>query len=576
MPDTSPTVPTTETLSASKLTGSRTATATTPTASTTPTGSVVGTGTSGGSSVIPGLGGKRVILDPVTRIEGHLRMEILVEDGIVKDAWASGGLYRGMENVLVGREPTDAFYIAQRICGVCPVSHGHAATMAGEKALGIEIPNNARIIRNLIEGAELLHSHILWFYTLTALDYVDVAAAVTADVGKAYEAARTAGTRISDFAAVQSRLAAFVNGGQLSIFSNGWWGHPAYALPPELSLVAVAHYLEALDIQAEAAAIIATMGGKFPHFMTSVPGGTSWVPTTQKLDGILYRIARIKAFIDEAMVPDTLAIAPYYLEATKYGKGVGNYLAWGVFDTAGFDPAKRFLPRGAIVDGKLTSVIQPDTEHIVEYTDHAWYSSDSGTLNPKDGVTVGEFAEYDTNAKYSWVKAPRLDGHPMEVGPLARLLVGYAQAVPEIVESVDGALKALGVAGKLDVLQSLLGRVAARNLEAQLVATQMAKWAQELVDALKGGDSAFFTATTASEGDGAGLWEAPRGALGHWMSVRAGKIARYQVVTPSTWNISPRDADGKRGPLEEALVGSPIVDVTRPLEAMRIVHSFDP
>jgi [NiFe] hydrogenase large subunit len=520
--------------------------------------------------------GKRIAIDPVTRIEGHLRVEIEVENGVVKDAWASSSLYRGMETILQGRAPSDAFYIAQRICGVCPISHGHAATMSAESALNIKIPNNARIIRNLIEGAEALHSHILWFYTLTALDYVDVVSALSADIKKTHDLARSAGTRVADFGAIQKRLKKFVEGGQLSIFTNGYWGHPAMKLPPELNLIAVAHYLEALEMQAEAAAIIAVMGGKFPHFMTSLPGGTVWYPTEEKLDDILFRLMNVKSFIEEALIPDTLAIAPFYLEATKYGKGVGNFLAWGVYDDVSMDPTKRFLPRGMIVSANGLTVTQPDPAKIMEYVDHSWYTADSGNLNPKDGVTKMAYEEYNVDKKYSWGKAPRLDGKPMEVGPLARMLVAYVQGVPQVKEIIDGTLKALGVPGKPEVLLSLLGRVAARNLEAKVIADQMVVWVTELVEALKGGDSKFFTESTATDGDGAGLWEAPRGALGHWMRVKGGKIDHYQVVTPSTWDMSPRDADGKRGPLEEALVGAPITDVEKPLEALRIVHSFDP
>jgi hydrogenase large subunit len=518
---------------------------------------------------------KRVVVDPVTRIEGHLRIEVVVEDGVVRDAWASGGLYRGMENVLAGREPFDAFHVAQRICGVCPVSHGHAATMAAEAALGIEVPNNARIVRNIIEGAETLHSHVLWFYTLAALDYVDVVSALSADVTKTYETAKNAGTRVADFGAVQSRVKALVDGGQLSLFTNGWWGHPAYSLSPELNLIAVAHYLEALEVQAEAASVIAVMGGKFPHFMTSVPGGTTWVPSEEKLDAIVYRIQKVKSFIDEAMIPDTLAIAGQYLDAAKYGKGVGNYLSWGVFEDAGNDPTKRFFPSGTVLEGKL-EVVQPDAARIVEYVEHAWYAASSGTVNPANGATAGDFTAYDTGDRYSWVKAPRLDGRPMEVGPLARTLVSYASGQPQVKQAVDATLKALGAEGKPEFLMSLLGRVAARNLEAQLVADRMAGWVQELVDGVKGGDTTFFKESPATDGEGHGLWEAPRGALGHWMKVKGGRIERYQVVTPSTWNVSPRDADDVRGPLEEALVGTPVQDPSRPLEALRVVHSFDP
>jgi hydrogenase large subunit len=273
------------------------------------------------------------------------------------------------------------------------------------------------------------------------------------------------------------------------------------------------------------------------------------------------------------MIPDTLAIAPFYLEAAGYGKGVGNYLAWGVFDDKSIDPKKRVLPRGALIGGLTPS--DPDAAKIKEYIEHSWYESPTG-LNPSAGETKAKFTDYKTEDKYSWVKAPRMDDKPMEVGPLSRMLVAYVAGVEGVKTLVDATLKALGVAGKPEVLLSLLGRVAARNLEAKFIADEMGKWILELVGAVKGGDMKFFTEATETDGDGAGLWEAPRGALGHWVSVKGGTIARYQVVTPSTWNMSPRDAKGVRGPLEEALVGAPIADPEKPLEALRIVHSFDP
>ncbi len=514
-----------------------------------------------------------VTIDPITRIEGHLRVDVEVDNGVVKDAWVSGGLYRGMETVLLGRAPSDAYYVAQRICGVCPIPHGHASTMGSEQALGIKIPNNARIIRNIIEGAESLHSHILWFYTLTALDYVDVVSALSANIADTYALAAAAGTSTADFGAIQTRLKAFVAGGQLSIFTNGYWGHPAMILPPELNLIAVAHYLEALDMQSEAAAIIAVMGGKFPHFMTSLPGGTVWIPTEEKLDDIYFRWQKVRDWIANTMIPDTVAIAKQYIGAAAYGKGVGNFLAWGVFDTADFDPKKRVLPRGALVGGLTPS--DPKPEAIKEYIDHSWYDSGDG-LNPSVGETKAKFDKYDTAAKYSWVKAPRLDDKPMEVGPLARMLVAYVAGVPGVKTLVDSTLAALGVPGKPEVLLSLLGRVGARNLEAMFIADEMGKWIGELIAAVKGGDSKYFAEPTRDTGEGAGLWEAPRGALGHWVNVKGGKIANYQVVSPSTWDCSPRDKNGVRGPMEEALVGTPIADATKPLEALRIVHSFDP
>ncbi len=521
----------------------------------------------------------RVAIDPVTRIEGHLRVEVEVENGVVTDAWASGGLYRGMETVLVGRQPTDAFYISQRICGVCPISHGHASTMGSEAALGIKIPNNARIIRNIIEGAETLHSHILWFYTLTALDYVDVVSALSANIADTYALAAAAGTSTADFGAIQKRLKGFVEGGQLSIFTNGYWGHSAMKLPAELNLIAVAHYLEALEMQAEAAQIIAVMGGKFPHFMTSLPGGTVWIPTEDKLAEVLFRYKNVADWINNTMIPDTLAIAPFYLDAAGYGGGVKNYLSWGVFDDKSMDPKKRVLQRGMLTGGLTPS--DPDPLKVKEYIDHSWYKS-GNNLAPTAGETVADFTKYSTekDGKYSWVKAPRYDEKPMEVGPLARMLVAYVGGNAGVKGLVDSTLatlsKAAGATLGPAVLMSLLGRVAARNLEAAYVAGEMGKWINELVAAVKGGDSSYFVEPAKDSGTGAGLWEAPRGALGHWVSVKGGKIDRYQVITPSTWDMSPRDAKGVRGPLEEALVGSPVADVTKPLEALRIVHSFDP
>ncbi len=361
----------------------------------------------------------------------------------------------------------------------------------GERSRGQD-PNNARIIRNLIEGAEALHSHILWFYTLTALDYVDVTSALKADIGKTYELAQAAGTRPADFKAIQERLKKFVEGGKLSIFTQGWWGHPTYKLPPELNLIAVAHYLEALTIQGDAAEIIAIMGGKFPHFMTSIPGGTAWVPTEEKLGRIAYRIAKVKAFIDEAMIPDTLAIAPFYADALTYGKGVGNFLSWGVYDDESMDPKKRFLPRGAIFGAKGLAIAEADPDKITESVAHAWYDSGEG-LKPSEGATNMAFDEYNTDKKYSWVKAPRLEGEPMEAGPLSRMLVAYLAGNQSVKTLIDGTLKALGAEGKPEVLLSLLGRVAARNLEAKVVADQMVGWLTELIGAIKGGDSTFFT-----------------------------------------------------------------------------------
>lgn len=522
---------------------------------------------------------ENVVIDPLTRIEGHLRVECSVEDGVVTDAWVSGGLYRGMETVLKGRQPADAFYVAQRICGVCPIPHGHAATMAAEAALGHVIPNGARIVRNIIEAAECLHSHILWFYTLAALDYVDPSKALEADIAATYDLAQAAGTSTANFGAVQAKVKALVDGGQLSIFTNGWLGHPGYAqdMPAELHLIAVAHYLEALEMQAEASRVIAVMGGKFPHFMTSLPGGTAWVPTEEKLDDILFRLQRVRDWVYSTMIPDTLAIAPYYAGALSYGGGTGNFLAWGVFNRESLEMNDRYLPAGTVFVDQGLKANDADVSKVVEYVEHSWYKSESG-LNPQDGKTeaVDTFPGYDVNKQYSWAKAPRYDGRSTEVGPLARMLVAYLKGVEPVKNIIDSTLKALGAEGKPEVLVSLLGRVAARNLETAVIADWSLEWVMELIEAIKAGPVELFKPIEQDTGKGAGLWEAPRGALGHFMNVEGGLIANYQVVTPSSWDISPRDKDGKPGPMEQALIGTPIIDVERPIEAARVARSFDP
>lgn len=521
----------------------------------------------------------KVVIDPLTRIEGHLRVECTVEGGVVTDAWVSGGLYRGMETILKGRAPSDAYFISQRICGVCPISHGHASTMSAEAALGVTIPNGARIVRNIIEAAEFLHSHVLWFYTLAALDYVDPSKALAANIADTYALAQAAGTSTADFAAVQKKLKTLVDGGQLSIFTNGWFGHPAYAqdMPAELHLIAVAHYLEALEIQAEASRVIAIMGGKFPHFMTSIPGGTAWVPTEEKLDDVLFRLKRVRDWVYNTMIPDTLAIAPFYKDALSYGGGVGNFLAWGVFNKESMELKDRYLPDGVVMKDAGLSVSPSDVSKVQEYVEHSWYKSPSG-LNPQEGQTlaVSEWPGYDVEKQYSWGKAPRYDGKPMEVGPLARMIIAYLKGVGPAKSIIDSTLAALGAAGKPEVLVSLLGRVAARNLETAVVADWSLEFVGELIAAINAGPVELFKPIEKDAGKGAGLWEAPRGALGHFMNVEGGLIANYNVVTPSTWDISPRDKDGVRGPMEEALIGTPVLDVTKPMEPARIARSFDP
>lgn len=523
----------------------------------------------------------RSIIDPVTRIEGHLRIEMEVEGGKVKDAWTSGGCFRGMELVVQDRTPEDAAQIVQRICGVCPISHAQAASIAGEGAYGITITNKARILRNLIEGSQFLHSNILWFYNLTALDYVNPLDSLNADPDDAYDLAVEAGTSANtDFRLLMERLTKFNNNGQLSIFSGNWFdseGGEGYRLPPELNLICTAHYLEALEIQAKASRISAIIGGKMPHVMTLIPGGITFVPTAERLDELWALANDIYDWVSTTMIPDTLAIAPFYLDALEWGGGVGRYVSWGVFEDSSMEMNNRYLPAG-VLDEKL-NISDVVESSITEYVGSSWYKG-SETYTSPYFVTEPEFTEYYSSGdtigdRYTWVKAPAYDGKPMEAGSLARMLAAYKRDVPFVKENIDGLLDALG-ATSIGVAQSTLGRVAVRQIETLYVATLMKDWIAELIEALKDGQSDYFREPAQTTGSGTGFWEAPRGALYHSEKVVNGKIEGYQIIIPTTWNLAPRDEGGNRGPMEEALVGIPVGDVKQPINALRTVHSFDP
>ncbi|MCH4183977.1 MAG: nickel-dependent hydrogenase large subunit [Eggerthellaceae bacterium] len=519
----------------------------------------------------------RSIIDPITRIEGHLRVEMEVDDGVVKDAWVSGGCFRGMELVVQNRTPADAANIVERICGVCPVSHAHASSIATEAALGIKIPNNARIIRNLIEGAQFLHSHILWFYNLAGLDYINPLNALKADPADAQDVATAAGTSTqTDFKALKERLSKFADNKQLSIFSGNWFdseGGEGYKLPPALDLVCTAHYLEALKMQAKASDIAALLGGKMPHVMTILPGGTSFVPTAQKLDDLKAMVDDLYTWVEATMVPDTLALVPYYKDALKFGKGCGRYIAWGVFEDQSFDMKKRYLPAGVLGDGM--SLQDVDGSKIKEGTERSWYEGDT-ELNPSEGETKPSFTDYDVNDRYTWVKRPTYDGQSMEAGSFSRVLVAYKRNVPFIVKHVNDMLDAIGAPGQLDVLQSTMGRTGVRQIETLYIAGLMKDWVSELIEALQSGDSEYFREPDKQSGQATGYWEAPRGALLHSETIKDGKISNYQIVIPSTWNLAPHDRANNPGPMEEALIGVPVSDIEKPINALRTVHSFDP
>ncbi|MDO4443530.1 MAG: nickel-dependent hydrogenase large subunit [Slackia sp.] len=516
----------------------------------------------------------RSIIDPITRIEGHLRAEMEVTDGVVTDAWVSGGCFRGMELVVRDRTPEDAAYIVQRICGVCPVSHAHASSIAAEKAYGIRIPNNARIIRNLIEGSQFLHSHILWFYNLAGLDYVNPLNALSADAASAYDLAGELGTPSTDFVGLQDRLKKFAENGQLSIFSGNWFDTGEYNLTPEADLILTAHYLEALQMQGKASEIAGLLGGKMPHIMTIVPGGTAFVPTEEKLDDLKGLVDELYNWVANTMIPDTLAVAKFYPEAATFGKGVGRYGAWGVFERDTFEMNDRYLPAGVLDENFDLSDV--DESKITEYVGRSWYEGDADLPPFEQGVKPA-FTEYNVDDRYTWNKCPRYDGKPLETGGFARLLVAYKRNVPFVVEHIDGLLEALGAKkGELSALQNTLGRTGSRQIETLYVATLMKEWVEELCEAVKGGDSSYFAAPSQITGEGTGFWEAPRGALYHSEKVKDGKIEDYQIIIPSTWNLAPHDPEGNYGPLEQALIGVPVADIEKPINALRTVHSFDP
>jgi len=535
----------------------------------------------------------RSVIDPITRIEGHMRCEMEVQGGKVVDAWVSGGSFRGMEKVVENRAPEDAAQIVQRICGVCPVSHSHASTIAAEKSYGITIPNNARIIRNLIEGAQFLHSHILWFYNLAALDYVNPLNALTADIADTYALAQAAGTSMnSDFAQVQERLKKFAANGQLSIFSGNWFDAEdgtAYTMPPELDLICTAHYLEALKMQARSSEVAGLLGGKMPHVMTIIPGGTAFVPTAQKLDDLWAMVNEIYDWVSTTMIQDTLALAPFYKDGLTWGGGCGRFGAWGVFEGPGWPYGEdyteqmnnRYLPAGVLMNGLEGKVDNVDESKIAEYVGTSWYKGNETYQSPYF-VTEPEFTEYNVEERYSWCKAPSYDGKALECSALSRVLVAYKRGVPFITENVDKFLKDLGGGLGLDgaapasAVVSMLGRTAVRQIETLYIAQLMKDWTQELIAAVAGGDSTYFTKALTDTGAGTGFWEAPRGALYHSEKVSGGKIEGYQIIIPTTWNLAPINQNGEHGPIEQALIGCPVGDIEKPINALRLVHSYDP
>lgn len=546
----------------------------------------------------------RIVVDPVTRIEGHLRIEAEFSSGMVSDAWSSGTMFRGIELILRGRDPREAWIWAQRICGVCTTVHALASVRAVEDALGIEVPGNASLIRNIIGASQYVQDHVIHFYHLHALDWVDVTLALKADPSKTSQLAESISswpkTSRAYFKGIQERIKALVESKQLSLFSSGYWGHPAYHLPPEANLLAVAHYVEALEFQRDYIRIHAVLGGKNPHLQTYLVGGMSTAMdpnepqatiNPERITLLTQLAAKGQAFVDQVYIPDVLAVAGFYRDWFGRGEGLGNFLSYGDYPQGSVkDPSRFYLPRGAIFNRDLSKVYPVDPAHVAEYVTHSWYQysdGDQSAKHPFQGETSPHYTgpkppfEYlQTDQKYSWLKAPRYQDHAMEVGPLARMLVAYASGHQEVKDLVNGALAKLNA--QPSALFSTLGRIAARALETQLMARQVSKWIAELGENLGHGDLRVHAGekwdpdTWPKEAQGFGFHEAPRGSLAHWVQIENKKIKNYQAVVPTTWNAGPRDAKGQRGAYEASLVKTPIADPERPLEILRTVHSFDP
>ena len=523
--------------------------------------------------------GQRVVIDPITRIEGHLRIEVEITNGKVSNAWSSSMLFRGLEIILQGRDPRDAWLFTQRSCGVCTYVHGLASVRAVDDAAKITIPDNARLIRNLLLGAQFLHDHIVHFYQLSALDWVDVVSALKADPQKtaalAAKVTPAPKSGINDFKATQARLKKFVDSGQLGIFANGYWGSPAYKLPPEVNLLAVEHYLMALRQQARTARMHAIFSGKNPHVQGLVVGGVTCATdlTADRIAEFKYLWAETMDFVNNVYIPDVVAVAGFYKDWGKIG-GCTNFLVYGEFPQGPKEPDSFLFPRGAIFKRNVGQVQAVDIGKIEEGVKHSWYEGDKA-LPPAKGETKPKPGKLDVNDRYSWMKSPRYNGEPMEVGPLARVLVAYGKGHAPTKAAVDGLLKTLAV--PQDALFSTLGRTAARALETKIIGESMEGWMGQLIENIKNGDTKIYQEYQMPDAAmGAGLNDVPRGALGHWIEIKDQKIGNFQLVVPSTWNLGPRCAQDKPGPLEEALMNTPVSDPKRPVEILRTIHSFDP
>jgi quinone-reactive Ni/Fe-hydrogenase large subunit len=562
---------------------------------------------------------KHIVVDPITRIEGHLRIEAVIDDNnTIVDAYSASTMFRGIETILQGRDPRDCGLLAMRICGVCTGTHYQRSIEAVEDAFNITIPKNARIVRNLIQGALYVHDHVVHFYHLHALDFVDVVSALSADPAKTAAEARkwasVAGTTPfvdgeSEFKAIQERVAKFVKQGRLGIFGNGYWGNPHYKLTPEQNLIGVAHYLLALDVQRDMAKMQAIFGGKNPHPQSIVVGGVTCVQDIQNPARLaLFKSLLLEGtkFVKQAYLPDVYMAGTMYAgEATDSkatfselvgGKGVGgtgggllNFMSYGDFrlDDTGFYKSALLFPKGIVMGGDISKVLPLDEEKIMEDVTHAWYKGDK-PLHPYEGQTIPEYTGLDrrengdaylkTKEKYSWIKSPIYNDARVEVGPLARMVIGVAAKDERITKYVTNFLKRGNL--PVTVLFSTVGRTAARAVETELMADVMVEWIDELTKNVLAGDKSTWTDFDFDEvsvsAKGRGMAEAPRGALGHWVRIEGGKVANYQAIVPSTWNAAPRDHKNRMGAYEASLIGTKVANPEQPLEIIRTIHSFDP
>ena len=546
----------------------------------------------------------RVVVDPITRIEGHLRIEAVVENGVITDAYSAGTMVRGLEIILKGRDPRDAWAFCERVCGVCTTVHALASVRAVEDALGVKVPPTAELIRNIMATTQYIQDHVIHFYQLQALDWVDVVNALKADPKKTAELAQSFSKWPDNtpayFAGVQDKVKKLAASG-LGIFANGYWGHPAYKLPPEANLLAVAHYLDALSWQKEIVKIHAVFGGKNPHpnylvggVPCSIDANEVSAINTERLNLVAGLIAKADEFISQVYIPDVLAIASFYKDWTKYGGGLSNYLSYGEFPTRGYNEPDSFkFPRGVVLNRDLSTVhpVNPrDSEEIKEYIAHSWYSYAEGDkvgLQPWKGETKlnytgpkPPFESLEGFEKYSFLKTPRWKENAMEVGPLSRMIVGYAAGRSDVKEAVSATLSKLNV--PVDALYSTLGRIAGRALDAELAMSYLKEFFSDLMVRVKNNDVSTFNGerwdpkSWPADAEGVGMVEAPRGALAHWIKIHDGAIENYQLVVPTTWNGSPRDAHGQRSSFEAALIGNPVANLEEPLEILRTIHSFDP